>query len=270
MEPGARRGDILVIDDEETVAVAIERILRAQHDVHIRTDAREALALVAAGSTFDVVFCDLMMPNLSGVDVYRLLAATHPAQAAKIVFITVGAFTAAAEDFLAEIKGVHVSNRSRPRRSARSQRASSSSADWRVSASLFDRGRIRTMKQFSNQPRTTMKVLAALALTVTAGAARADGTPVHNTVDVAIGRSRILWRVHTDVFAAAVEGHPVAVEMHAVRENARVRAGSPRNQPRRRGRWHILRDRRSESQGSCGGPRSSPWLDRPPQASDRR
>ena len=109
LAPGARRGNILVIDDEEAVAVAIERILRAQHDVHIRTDAREALALIAAGSTFDLVFCDLMMPNLSGVDVYRQMAVTHPAQAARIVFITGGAFTAAAEEFLAEIQGAHVS-----------------------------------------------------------------------------------------------------------------------------------------------------------------
>ena len=102
------RGKILVIDDDNAVAVALERILRAQHDVTIRSDGREALDLIAAGSSFDLVFCDLMMPNLSGIDVYRLMVATNPAQAAKIVFMTGGAFTAAAQEFLAEIKGVRV------------------------------------------------------------------------------------------------------------------------------------------------------------------
>ncbi len=103
-----RRGKVLVIDDESAVATAMGRMLRNQHDVTVLTDAREALSMIAAGSSYDLIFCDLMMPNLSGVEVYDLMAATNKVQASKIVFMTGGAFTAASQDFLDRIGGVHI------------------------------------------------------------------------------------------------------------------------------------------------------------------
>jgi CheY-like chemotaxis protein len=102
------RAKVLVIDDERSVAVVIERMLRDHHDVTVLTDGREALSLIAAGSSYDVIFCDLMMPNLSGIEVYRLMAASHAKQASKIVFMTGGAFTAQAQEFLDQIGGVHI------------------------------------------------------------------------------------------------------------------------------------------------------------------
>ena len=105
----AARGKVLVIDDERPVAVTIERMLRADHDVTVLTDGHEALRLIEAGNSYDLVFCDVMMPNLSGIDVYRHMAATHPAQASKIVFMTGGAFTAASQEFLAQIGNAHIS-----------------------------------------------------------------------------------------------------------------------------------------------------------------
>jgi PAS domain S-box-containing protein len=104
----SRRGKILVIDDESSVAIAIGRMLRDHHDVTVLTDGREALSMIAAGSSYDLIFCDLMMPNLSGVEVYDLVAATNATQASKIVFMTGGAFTGASQDFLDRIGGVHI------------------------------------------------------------------------------------------------------------------------------------------------------------------
>jgi PAS domain S-box-containing protein len=103
-----RRGKILVIDDESAVAIAIGRMLRDHHDVTVLTDGREALAMIAAGSSYDLIFCDLMMPNLSGVEVYLLMAETDAKQASKIVFMTGGAFTVGSQDFLDRIGGVHI------------------------------------------------------------------------------------------------------------------------------------------------------------------
>lgn len=63
---------ILVVDDDPTVARAVQRRLAA-HDASIATDGTSALAIVEAatgeGRPFDVVVCDLQMPDLSGTEV---------------------------------------------------------------------------------------------------------------------------------------------------------------------------------------------------------
>jgi CheY-like chemotaxis protein len=65
--------------------------------------ADEGVAAITAGDSFDIIFCDLMMPVMTGMDFYSAVAACAPAQAARIVFMTGGAFTDAARRFLTEI-----------------------------------------------------------------------------------------------------------------------------------------------------------------------
>ncbi|MGB8931168.1 MAG: response regulator, partial [Anaeromyxobacteraceae bacterium] len=95
----ARAGRILIVDDEPIVARAAERAL-AGHDVVIATSAAEALGLLDAGEHFDAVLCDLMMPQMTGMELHARVAATDPELAARFVFITGGAFTDAAAEFL--------------------------------------------------------------------------------------------------------------------------------------------------------------------------
>ncbi len=57
---------------------------------------------------FDVIFCDLMMPDISGMDVYAEVARIAPAQAARMVFITGGAFTVRGRAFLEQTKNKHL------------------------------------------------------------------------------------------------------------------------------------------------------------------
>ncbi len=104
-----RRGRVLVIDDEEALALAISRILRSEHDVTVETDARAALAKIAGGETYDAIFCDLMMPNVSGIDVYVALQASAPELAKRIVFMTGGAFSSRARAFLEKVPNVSIS-----------------------------------------------------------------------------------------------------------------------------------------------------------------
>ncbi len=103
-----RRGRILVIDDEQHVALAVARVLRGQHDVTVMTDARVALAQIAAGAFFDVIFCDLMMPSVSGMDVYESLAAANPDQAMRMVFMSGGTFSERSTEFLENTANVHI------------------------------------------------------------------------------------------------------------------------------------------------------------------
>jgi PAS domain S-box-containing protein len=95
-----RRGRILVIDDDPPVATLIQRLLSAEHAVRSVHRATDALALVTLGERFDVILCDLMMPQVTGMDLYASLQALDACQAARVVFMTGGAFTATARAFL--------------------------------------------------------------------------------------------------------------------------------------------------------------------------
>jgi CheY-like chemotaxis protein len=79
---------------------AVERVLSSRHAVSLAAGGAEALALLDAGERFDVVLCDLTMPGMTGVDLYRAVAARHPDVAARFVFLTGGAFTPEAQQFL--------------------------------------------------------------------------------------------------------------------------------------------------------------------------
>ena len=103
-----RRGRILVVDDEDLILRAVERILCTEHDIVVSPGAREALALCASGEHFDLIMCDLMMPDMTGMDLYVELVRVAPAQAEHIVFLTGGAFTPKARDFLATTPVEHL------------------------------------------------------------------------------------------------------------------------------------------------------------------
>ncbi len=97
-----RRGRILVVDDEQLVLRSVRRILSQEHEVVAMTSAADALALCANGEKFDLILCDLMMPDMSGMDFHCELSLVSPEQADRMIFITGGAFTEKARAFLSE------------------------------------------------------------------------------------------------------------------------------------------------------------------------
>ncbi|MGC4094073.1 MAG: response regulator [Polyangiaceae bacterium] len=96
----SRRGKVLVVDDDEGIGRTVERVLRDDHRVTSVSSGREALTLLDNGESFDVILCDLMMPQMTGMDVYDELRRRHAAQLGRVVFLTGGAFTSRARDFL--------------------------------------------------------------------------------------------------------------------------------------------------------------------------
>jgi CheY-like chemotaxis protein len=97
------RGRILVVDDEEGMRSAIVRMLKRHHDVSTVVTGKEGRALLARDKRFDIIFCDLMMPEMSGMDLHAWLAAEDARLAEQIVFITGGAFTPGASAYLARV-----------------------------------------------------------------------------------------------------------------------------------------------------------------------
>jgi signal transduction histidine kinase len=98
---------ILVIDDDVLVGRALKRILGA-YDVTLKQNGREALDLLRGGATFDAIFCDVMMPDCSGMDVYDALAVDRPDLVEKMVFMTGGTFTERAAEFRASVANTFV------------------------------------------------------------------------------------------------------------------------------------------------------------------
>jgi PAS domain S-box-containing protein len=98
--PAVRRGRVLVIDDEEGLAQALRRFLAVEHEVTAVYRARDALDLLELGTRYDVILCDLMMPQITGMELHAAVARLDVAQAERIVLLTGGAFTPAAREFL--------------------------------------------------------------------------------------------------------------------------------------------------------------------------
>lgn len=103
-----RRARILVVDDDVMVAETVSRALTLSYEVALTTSARQALAMLEDDAGYDVVLCDLLMPDMSGMDLHQALAARSPGLERRLVFMTGGAFTQRAQDFLRRCKNPRI------------------------------------------------------------------------------------------------------------------------------------------------------------------
>jgi signal transduction histidine kinase/FixJ family two-component response regulator len=87
---GAHRvkgGRILVVDDEPVVQDLLADLLGEEYEVEIASNGREGLER-AEQSSFDLIFLDIRMPDMSGRQMFEVLRATRPALADRVVFTT--------------------------------------------------------------------------------------------------------------------------------------------------------------------------------------
>lgn len=105
---GTRCGRVLVVDDEAELVEMIRRELCSEHEVVCVTSSLAALATLDRDARFDVILCDLMMPDVNGMQLYARLSHSHPTLLPRIVFMTGGAFTPAARQFLVSIPNIHI------------------------------------------------------------------------------------------------------------------------------------------------------------------
>ena len=97
---------VLVVDDEPVIARLIQKAL-VEHKVTIAHDGREAVAMMGE-TAYDVVLCDLIMPEMTGMDVYRAALQRSTPMHDRIVFMTGGAFTQRARDFLQSVPNLRI------------------------------------------------------------------------------------------------------------------------------------------------------------------
>ncbi len=96
------RGRILIVDDEAPLRFVMQRLL-VDHDVVSASSGQGGVGNLEQDRAFDLIVCDLMMPDVTGMDVHQWLVSHDPVLAARTVFITGGAFGPVAADYLSDV-----------------------------------------------------------------------------------------------------------------------------------------------------------------------
>ncbi len=91
---------VLFIDDERTLLNAYERTFGRENEVVVAEGGEQALAMLMKRWDFNLVVCDLLMPKVNGMDVYRWVRETHPELDGAFVFVTGGVMQQDVQAFL--------------------------------------------------------------------------------------------------------------------------------------------------------------------------
>jgi GAF domain-containing protein/ActR/RegA family two-component response regulator len=97
-KPAAKK--VLVIDDERVVVDLLDYFLRSEGlNVEVSRDGRTALSKLKE-SDYDLIFCDLKIPGVSGQEVFRWLEKNRPELAQRVIFVTGDVATSETLSFL--------------------------------------------------------------------------------------------------------------------------------------------------------------------------
>ena len=92
---------ILLVDDEPLLVVTLQVLLSEEYDVEIARSGEEAKDYLERDRDFDAVLCDLMLFGMSGMELHSWVMQEDPALASRMIFMTGGAYTDDAREFLA-------------------------------------------------------------------------------------------------------------------------------------------------------------------------
>jgi PAS domain S-box-containing protein len=100
---GVRRHRVMLVDDEPQVAQTIERLLRRDYDITVALCGKDAIDHIIRGARFDAIVSDVMMPNMTGIELIEELQRLAPDQAQRLIFLSGGVFTAQTRERLDQI-----------------------------------------------------------------------------------------------------------------------------------------------------------------------
>lgn len=96
------RPRVLVIEDDRTLGDLMRGALVAECEVRVASTGEDGVALVL-GQPWDLVLCDLMLGDMTGMDVHERIRKERPGRERSLVFMTGGTYTAEARKFLATV-----------------------------------------------------------------------------------------------------------------------------------------------------------------------
>ncbi len=97
-----RRG--VVVDDQPLIGFGLQRMMGDDFDVDLHEDAELALKDLSQGKRWDAILCDVMMPEVDGVEFHERLLAIDAGQAGRTLFMSGGGYTPRTEAFLKVMK----------------------------------------------------------------------------------------------------------------------------------------------------------------------
>lgn len=90
---------ILVVDDEKIISSSLQRVLvRAGHEVKVANNGVEALQVLTTERDFELIFLDLLMPEVGGAEVLDFVRKALPQ--AKVLMMTAYGDASVKEDLL--------------------------------------------------------------------------------------------------------------------------------------------------------------------------
>jgi CheY-like chemotaxis protein len=86
----AARLSVVLVEDEVSLLVPLRRMLAAEHDVLAFSDSTEGMRCLIERASPDVIICDIHMPVVSGLDLYKRVTTARPHLAERFIFLTGG------------------------------------------------------------------------------------------------------------------------------------------------------------------------------------
>jgi two-component system cell cycle sensor histidine kinase/response regulator CckA len=106
--PTMKEARLLLIDDEECLIESLCEILSNYYEVECAKTGFDALRILQSGRPFDLILCDLMLPDTTGMDLYEEIQRLMPDLEKRMVFVSGGAFTARADQFLKNVPNMQL------------------------------------------------------------------------------------------------------------------------------------------------------------------
>ena len=85
-----RRLSIVIVEDETALLQPLRRMLADRHDVLTFSDPRDGMRCLIEREPPDIIICDVNMPHVSGLDLYREVTRVRPFLSVRFIFLTGG------------------------------------------------------------------------------------------------------------------------------------------------------------------------------------
>jgi two-component system NtrC family sensor kinase len=85
-----RKPRLLIVDDHPDMARSLARVFGVDAEVVTAISGADALERFTRGERFDLVLCDVMMPGMTGIQLFERVRAIDPTVATNFVFTTGG------------------------------------------------------------------------------------------------------------------------------------------------------------------------------------
>jgi CheY-like chemotaxis protein len=109
------KNKILIIDDELLILLSMKRLLEDYYDITIANGGVQAIDLIKKeGPLFDLIICDIHMPEINGADLYSYVLNHYPDYEKRIIFMTGGLLNSPLQDFIRTNKNICIAKPFQP------------------------------------------------------------------------------------------------------------------------------------------------------------